>query len=173
MEGIQGWVREQSEHLGKGYAWNLICKYVWHFSSKAVAYRFGENPAVPRIAALEVCFGYLWLIRGAQVSWPLFTMWVTRVGSWDLQLRPAALCGQCFSTTWCYWCMCSVVFGFKLLVLLGFNCALQDSCMLLSFCDHEKNAVCFGIKHQSILFQTHVSAQPVLSDVFLLDLCVG
>lgn len=65
MEGIQ-WVTERAiKTFGKRYAWNLICKYVCSFSSKAVAYRFGENPSVPKIAALlKVCFRYICLIRG-------------------------------------------------------------------------------------------------------------
>lgn len=63
------------------------------------AYRFWENPDVPKTAALEVCIGYLWLVRGAQVLWPLFTTWVAPVGSQHLPLAPAALCGQCSSTT--------------------------------------------------------------------------
>lgn len=81
MEGIQWWAREQAEHLGKGYAWNLICKYIWRFSSKAVAYRFGDHPGVAKISALGVCFGYLRRWEEAQLSWPLFTLWVARVGS--------------------------------------------------------------------------------------------
>jgi len=81
MEGIQ-WVSERAiKTLGKRYAWNLICNYVRRFSSKAVAYRFGENPSVPKIAALlMVCFRYFVLDEkqhtccGCHCLCSLFTM---------------------------------------------------------------------------------------------------
>lgn len=96
---------------------------MWHFSSKAAAYRFGENPDIPKTAALEVCFGYLWLIREAELWWPLY-----HVG-----------------------CLCRLI---------------GPSVNALVF---KQNAVHFIWKPQPICFQTHVSAWPVFSDVFLLD----
>lgn len=75
-----GWVREQSKHLGKGMLGIWSASYVCHFSSKAVAYGFGEYPSVPKIAALlKVCFRYFVLdkrkhtCRGCHCLFSLFT----------------------------------------------------------------------------------------------------
>lgn len=95
MEGTQWWAREQAERLGTGYAWNSICNYVWCFSSKAVACRCGEDPGVPQTAALEVCFGCLWLVRGSRVVVASLHHVGCPCGLTGPQLTPAAWCGPC------------------------------------------------------------------------------
>lgn len=154
MEGIQ-WVTERAmKTFGKRYAWNLICEYVCSFSSKAVAYGFGENPGVPKIAVLlKVCFRYICLIRGKTP--------VVAVTASLLCLLPAAcvgcrckLLGPSVNASWGCVCVSSVsqrdhVIDVHALFSLVLIVPYKIQCMLLSFCGKRQNAIHFGIKHVS------------------------
>lgn len=69
--------------------------------------------------------------------------------------------------------MCSVVFAFKSVVLLGFNCAAEDSCMLLSLNKMlfilEYNTCPFYFKLISIIYVSQISFQWYFSVGFMWD----